>query len=124
MKMDIWQPLSHFASFDRISQFDSSKQRLYYGYPKTGQVTWAHPSGEAADAQEVARFYQIQELQQQRYGQHVQSGQGYSQRYADSYNRMGGMGPGAGLAMGALAGKLRPLFASCSLLRPLSHLKK
>ncbi|KAF9913571.1 hypothetical protein BX616_009869 [Lobosporangium transversale] len=90
----------------RISQFDPNKQRLYYVYPQTGHVTWAHPNGPAADAQETARFHQIQEMQRQRYGQQSNSqSNGYNRPYVDSYNRMGGMGPGAGLAMGALAGK-------------------
>ncbi|KAF9574107.1 hypothetical protein EC968_007359 [Mortierella alpina] len=83
-----------------ISQFDPSKQRLYYVYPQTNQVTWAHPLGQAADAQEMARFYQIQQL-------HQQQNQGHNNRtsFTDSYNRGGGMGAGAGLAMGMMAGK-------------------
>ncbi|KAG0286467.1 hypothetical protein BGZ98_005091, partial [Dissophora globulifera] len=79
-----------------ISQFDVNKQRLFYVYPQTRQTTWEHPNGPAADAQEMARFFQIQELQRQQFGQH---GQTYDRHYMDSYNRMGGMGPGASLAM-------------------------
>ncbi|KAF9354162.1 hypothetical protein BGX26_008028, partial [Mortierella sp. AD094] len=95
-----------------ISQFDPNKQRLYYIYPQTGQVTWAHPGGPAADAQEMARFYQIQEMQRQQFGQqaHYQGCDVY-RPYADSYNRMGGMGPGAAMAMGAVAGGAAGLLA-------------
>ncbi|KAG0241157.1 hypothetical protein BGX31_001352 [Mortierella sp. GBA43] len=93
-----------------ISQFDPTKQRLFYVYTQTGQTTWAHPNGQAADAQEMARFYQIQELQRQQYGQQLglggqQLGNGNVHKpFADSYNRMGGMGPGGaiGLAAGSL----------------------
>ncbi|KAG0365946.1 hypothetical protein BGZ54_006011, partial [Gamsiella multidivaricata] len=70
-----------------ISQFDPNKQRLFYVYPQTGQTTWAHPNGPAADAQEMARFYQIQELQRQRFGQQGQQyGNGVYKPYTDSYN--------------------------------------
>ncbi|KAF9280687.1 hypothetical protein BGZ68_007086 [Mortierella alpina] len=83
-----------------ISQFDPSKQRLYYVYPQTNTVTWAHPLGQAADAQEMARFYQIQQLhQQQSHGNNRAS-------FTDSYNRGGGMGAGAGGAMGLMAGSM------------------
>ncbi|KAF9197977.1 hypothetical protein BGZ49_001343 [Haplosporangium sp. Z 27] len=84
-----------------ISQFDPNKQRLYYIYPQTRQVTWVHPNGEAADAQEMARFYQIQEIQRQQYGQRpYYESSNVSRPYADSYNRMGGG------AAGFLAGDL------------------
>ncbi|KAF9179941.1 hypothetical protein BGZ51_006551 [Haplosporangium sp. Z 767] len=82
-----------------ISQWDPTKQRLYYVYPQTGQVTWAHPLGPGADAQEMQRFYQIQSMQQQQHGGHNRTS------FTDSYNRGGGFGPGAGMAMGLMAGK-------------------
>ncbi|KAG0015783.1 hypothetical protein BGZ80_009634 [Entomortierella chlamydospora] len=95
-----------------ISQFDSNKQRLYYVYPQTGLVTWAHPGGPAADAQEMARFYQIQEMQRQQFGQQAQyQGCDVYRPYADSYNRMGGMGSGAAMAMGVVAGGAAGLLA-------------
>ncbi|KAF9967631.1 hypothetical protein BGZ70_008843 [Mortierella alpina] len=84
-----------------ISQFDPSKQRLYYVYPQTNQVTWAHPLGQAADAQEMARFYQIQQLHQQQ-----NSGHNNRTSFSDTYNRGGGMGAGAGGAMGLMAGSM------------------
>ncbi|KAG0326407.1 hypothetical protein BG004_002984 [Podila humilis] len=88
-----------------ISQFDSTKQRLYYVYFQTKQVTWAHPCGPQADAQEMARFYQIQKLYQQQYGGSVGQGEGgYSQNYTNSYNRQGGMGTGAAMALGLAGG--------------------
>ncbi|KAG0226549.1 hypothetical protein BGW42_003537, partial [Actinomortierella wolfii] len=83
-----------------ISQYDPTKQRLFYVYPQTNHVTWAHPLGPAADAQEQARFHQIMQMQQQRYG-----GQGTQKGYYESYNRQGGMGTGAALAMGMVGGK-------------------
>ncbi|KAG0228137.1 hypothetical protein BGW41_003548 [Actinomortierella wolfii] len=84
-----------------ISQYDPTKQRLFYVYPQTNHVTWAHPLGPAADAQEQARFHQIMQMQQQRYG-----GQGTQKGYYESYNRQGGMGSGAALAMGAALGMM------------------
>lgn len=95
-----------FLSCSRISQFDPTKQRLYYIYPQTRQTTWTHPLGQAADAQELARFYQIQQLHQQQYGGTTGSG-GYNQQFMDSYNRKGGLGSGAKLALGVAGGKER-----------------
>ncbi|KAI1293424.1 hypothetical protein EDD11_008373 [Mortierella claussenii] len=92
-----------------ISQFDPSKQRLYYVYPQTGQVTWAHPSGPQADAQELARFHQIQQQQQHQFGNSTQG------TFADSYNRQGGMGAGASMAMGMMAGGAMGLMAGSML---------
>ncbi|KAG0366316.1 hypothetical protein BC939DRAFT_452025 [Gamsiella multidivaricata] len=92
-----------------VSQFDANKQRLYYVYPQTGLVTWTHPLGAQADAQEMARFNQIRQLQQQQYGSVNQSS------FADSYNRQGGMGAGAGLAMGMMAGGAMGLMAGSML---------
>lgn len=83
---------------NRISQYDPNKQSLYYVHPQTNNVTWAHPLGPAYHAQETTRFHQIQQLQRQQFGNN-QSG------FYDSYNRQGGMGAGAGLAMGMMAGK-------------------
>lgn len=83
---------------NRISQYDPNKQSLYYVHPQTNNVTWAHPLGPAYHAQETTRFHQIQQLQRQQFGSN-QSG------FYDSYNRQGGMGAGAGLAMGMMAGK-------------------
>ncbi|KAF9583022.1 hypothetical protein BGW38_010402 [Lunasporangiospora selenospora] len=90
-----------------ISQYDPSKQRLYYVYPQTGQVTWAHPLGPQADAQEMNRFYQIQKLQQQQYGSKNQHG------FTDSYNRQGGMGGAVGLMAGSMMANsmMAPSFA-------------
>lgn len=88
----------------RISQFDPTKQRLYYVYPQTRQATWAHPLGQTADAQELARFYQIQQLHQQQYGGTPGAG-GYNKTYMDSYNRRGGLGSGAAMALGVAGGK-------------------
>ncbi|KAF9346491.1 hypothetical protein BGX26_002000 [Mortierella sp. AD094] len=82
-----------------ISQYDSSKQRLYYVYPQTGQVTWEHPLGPQADTQEMARFHQIQQQQQTIYTSNPKQGS-----FTDNYNRQGGMGTGAGIVMGMLAG--------------------
>ena len=82
----------------RISQYDPSKQRLFYVYPQTNNVTWAHPLGPAADAQENARFHQIQEIQRQQYGN--------NQGFYDNYNRGGGLGSGASMAMGMMAGSM------------------
>ncbi|KAG0072979.1 hypothetical protein BGZ90_011722, partial [Linnemannia elongata] len=79
-----------------ISQYDPNKQSLYYVHPQTNTVTWAHPMGPAYHAQETTRFHQIQQLQRQQFGSN-QSG------FYDSYNRQGGMGAGAGLAMGMMA---------------------
>ncbi|KAF9105885.1 hypothetical protein BGX27_009408 [Mortierella sp. AM989] len=93
-----------------ISQFDPSKQRLYYVYPQTGQVTWAHPLGPQADAQEMARFHQIQQQQQQVYASNPHQGS-----FSDNYNRQGGMGAGAGLAMGMVAGGAMGLMAGSML---------
>ncbi|KAG0019259.1 hypothetical protein BGZ81_009794 [Podila clonocystis] len=93
-----------------ISQYDPSKQRLYYVYPQTGHVTWAHPLGPAADAQENARFYEIQKQQQVQFQNSPNQG-----NFADSYNRQGGMGAGAGMAMGVLAGGAVGLMAGSML---------
>ncbi|KAG0335468.1 hypothetical protein BG000_007485 [Podila horticola] len=93
-----------------ISQYDPSKQRLYYVYPQTGHVTWAHPLGPAADAQENARFYEIQKQQQVQFQNHPHQG-----NFSDSYNRQGGMGAGAGMAMGVLAGGAVGLMAGSML---------
>ncbi|KAG0254598.1 hypothetical protein DFQ27_006749 [Actinomortierella ambigua] len=54
--------------------------------------------GPAADAQEQARFHQIMQMQQQQYGASNQKG------YYESYNRQGGMGAGAALALGVVGG--------------------
>ncbi|KAF8985900.1 hypothetical protein CPC16_002529 [Podila verticillata] len=99
-----------------ISQYDPSKQRLYYVYPQTGHVTWAHPLGPAADAQENARFYEMQKQQQTQF--HNSPNQG---NFADSYNRQGGMGAGAGLAMGMLAGGAVGLMAGSMLAGGMNH---
>ncbi|KAF9151754.1 hypothetical protein DFQ26_001137 [Actinomortierella ambigua] len=82
----------------RISQYDPAKQRLFYVYPQSNHVSWAHPLGPAADAQEQARFHQIMQMQQQQYGASNQKG------YYESYNRQGGMGAGAALALGVVGG--------------------
>ncbi|KAF9432594.1 hypothetical protein BGZ76_010588 [Entomortierella beljakovae] len=95
-----------------ISQFDANKQHLYYVYTQTGYVTWEHPYGPAAHAQETARFYQIMEIQRQQYGhqnQHSGSGHGIHRPYADSYNRMGGGAAGmmmGGMMMGGMYGDM------------------
>ncbi|GJJ73579.1 hypothetical protein EMPS_05937 [Entomortierella parvispora] len=86
-----------------ISQYDPSKQRLFYVYPQTNNVTWAHPLGPAADAQENARFHQIQEIQRQQFGN--------NQGFYDNYNRGGGLGSGASMAMGMMAGGALGLMA-------------
>lgn len=95
---------------NRISQYDPSKQRLYYVYPQTGHVTWAHPLGPTADAQENARFFEMQKQQQVQF--HNNPNQG---NFTDSYNRQGGMGAGAGMAMGLLAGGAVGLMAGSML---------
>ncbi|KAK3846333.1 MAG: hypothetical protein J3R72DRAFT_471901 [Linnemannia gamsii] len=89
-----------------ISQYDSTKQSLYYVYPQTNNVTWAHPLGPSYHAQETARFHQIQQLQMQQTGAHHNNSNFY-----DNYNRQGGMGAGAGLAMGMVAGGAMGLMA-------------
>ncbi|KAF9415163.1 hypothetical protein BGZ94_000171 [Podila epigama] len=93
-----------------ISQYDPSKQRLYYVYTQTGYVTWAHPLGPGADAQENARFYEIQKQQQAQFHNNPNRG-----NFADSYNRQGGMGAGAGMAMGMMAGGAMGLMAGSML---------
>ncbi|KAF9927955.1 hypothetical protein FBU30_002743 [Linnemannia zychae] len=90
-----------------ISQYDPSKQSLYYVYPQTNTVTWAHPLGPSYHAQETARFHQIQQLQMRQFGNN-QSG------FYDSYNRQGGMSAGA-LAMGMVAGGAMGLVAGSML---------
>ncbi|KAF9142537.1 hypothetical protein BG015_000764, partial [Linnemannia schmuckeri] len=47
-----------------IYQFDPKTQRLFYIYQPTGQVTWAHPLGQAADQQENAHYHQLQQQYQ------------------------------------------------------------
>jgi len=71
-------------------------------------VTWAHPLGPSYHAQETARFHQIQQLQMQQFSNN-------NSQFYDSYNRQGGMGAGAGLALGMVAGK----FLSC--LEPMNN---
>jgi hypothetical protein len=82
----------------RISQYDLNKQRLYYIYPQTAHVTWSHPLGSEADTQELERFYQIQQLQKEQYGESDHGA------YTKAYNRQGGMGKNAAIAMGLMAG--------------------
>ncbi|KAG0340578.1 hypothetical protein BG004_006348 [Podila humilis] len=89
-----------------ISQFDPSKQRLYYVYPQTGHITWTHPLGPGADSQENARFFEMQRQQQTQFQNKPSQG-----TFADSYNRQGGMGAGAGMAMGMMAGGAMGLMA-------------
>ncbi|KAG0083853.1 hypothetical protein BGZ93_001559 [Podila epicladia] len=103
-----------------ISQFDSTKQRLYYVYPQTRQTTWAHPLGQAADAQEQARFYQIQQLHQQQYGGSPGAG-GYNKTFLDSYNRRGGLGSGAAMALGVAGGAAVGLVAGSMLADGMMH---
>ncbi|KAF8932477.1 hypothetical protein BGZ58_007025 [Dissophora ornata] len=93
-----------------ISQFDENKHRLYYVHPQTGLVTWAHPLGQQADAQELARFHQIRQLQQQQFGNGVNQS-----AFANSYNSQGGMGAGASMAMGMVAGGAVGLMAGSML---------
>ncbi|KAG0246193.1 hypothetical protein B0O80DRAFT_437075 [Mortierella sp. GBAus27b] len=81
-----------------VSQFDLNKRRLYYIFPQTAHVTWSHPLGPEADAQELARYYQIKQLQQERFGKEKKSA------YTTTYNRQGGMGRGAAMAIGVMAG--------------------
>ncbi|KAI9235143.1 MAG: hypothetical protein BYD32DRAFT_421824 [Podila humilis] len=103
-----------------ISQFDPTRQRLYYIYPQTRQTTWTHPLGQAADAQELARFYQIQQLHQQQYGGTSGSG-GYNKQFMDSYNRKGGLGSGAALALGVAGGAAVGLVAGSLLADGMMH---
>ncbi|KAF9436190.1 hypothetical protein BGZ76_004606 [Entomortierella beljakovae] len=95
-----------------ISQYDPSKQHLYYVFPQTSLVTWEHPLGQQAGVQEMARFHQIQQQAQQQQQQQKQQGIKTTQNsFANNYNRLGGMGPGAAMAMGAIAGGTMALMA-------------
>ncbi|KAK5815859.1 hypothetical protein F5H01DRAFT_196558 [Linnemannia elongata] len=112
----------------RICQFDPKTQRLFYIYQPTGQVTWDHPLGLAADQQENIRYHQLQQ-QYQRPPPYMPTASpapapvsgGYSpypypaapaaaapiivQQPAPVPQKHHGPGTGASLALGAVAGK-------------------
>ncbi|KAF9106561.1 hypothetical protein BGX29_009088 [Mortierella sp. GBA35] len=110
-----------------ICQFDPKNQRLFYIYQPTGQTTWAHPLGQAADAQENARYLQFQHQQQQPpIYMPVQPAPVIIQQVpaiTGSGKHHGHSGPstGAALAVGAVAGGAAGIVAGSLLSSGLHH---